>query len=140
MWKTTFKTKQGLFEWLVMLFGLCNAHATFMRVMNNVFKYLFDEFFMVYLDDILIYSCTWKYHIKHIKKVFYVLQREKLCVNMSKCELGKNYLVYLGFCRSQTIEGRSIQGGIHLQLAQAKNYNKSKNLPSSNSVLEEIYC
>lgn len=95
--KTTFKTKQGLFEWLVMPLRLCNAPMTFMSVMNDVFKTFIDDFVMVYLDDILIYIRTWKYHMTHIKKILDVQQREKLCVNMSKCEFGKNCLVYLGF-------------------------------------------
>jgi hypothetical protein len=95
-WKTAFKTKQGLFEWLVMSFGLCNAPTTFMRVTNDVFRPFLDDFVILYLDDILIFSGTWDEHVRHIKKVLDTLQREKLYVKFSKCEFGKTALVYLG--------------------------------------------
>jgi hypothetical protein len=95
-WKNSFKTKQGLFEWLVMSFGLCNALTTFMHVMNHVFRPFLDDFVIVYLDDIVIFSGTWDEHVSHLKQVLDTLQREKLYVKLSKCEFGKTPLVYLG--------------------------------------------
>jgi hypothetical protein len=95
-WKTTFKTKQGLFKWLVMSFGLCIASTTFMRVTDDVFRPFLDNFVIVYLDDILIFSDMWDEHVRHVKKVLDTLQRDNLYVKLSKCEFGKTSLVYLG--------------------------------------------
>jgi hypothetical protein len=87
-WKTAFKTKQGLFEWMVMPFGLCNAPANFMRVMNDVLG--------PFLDDILIFRKSREENVKHVKQVLDVLRKEKLFLKLSKCEFGKTSLIYLG--------------------------------------------
>jgi hypothetical protein len=86
-WRTSFKTNEGFYEWLVMLFGLT----------NEVLKEFIRKFVIVYLDDIMIFSKTEEEHLKHLAKVMKRLQQEKLLINMKKYSFMKIELIYLGF-------------------------------------------
>ena len=61
-WKTAFCTRYGLYEFMVMLFGLCNAPATFQDMINHIFRDLLDQGLVAYIDDILIYATTREKH------------------------------------------------------------------------------
>jgi len=96
VWKTSFKTKPRFFKQLILPIGLCNAPATFRRVMNEVLRPFLDDFVIVYLDDILICRNDWNDHVMYIHKVFEVLREAKLYLKMSKCEFVRKSSIYLG--------------------------------------------
>lgn len=96
-WKIAFKTQEGLYEWLVMPFGLSNASSTFMQFMNQMLKSYIDKLIMEYFDDILVYSKTLEDYLCHVREVFKVLRDSKLFFNFKKCEFLSNQLFFLGF-------------------------------------------
>jgi len=84
--KTTFTTRYDLYEYTVMSFGLTNAPAYFMYLMNKLFMEFLDKFVVVFIDDILIFSKTKEEHAEHLRLVLQKLREHKLYAKRSKCE------------------------------------------------------
>ncbi|XP_057793178.1 uncharacterized protein LOC131009787, partial [Salvia miltiorrhiza] len=94
--KTAFRTRYGHYEFVVVPFGLTNAPAVFMDLMNRVFHPYLDKFVLVFIDDILIYSKNDKDHEEHLRIVLETLRTERLYAKFSKCEFWLSEVTFLG--------------------------------------------
>jgi hypothetical protein len=94
--KTAFRTRYGHYEFRVLPFGLTNAPATFMRLMNDIFRPLLDKCVLVFLDDILIYSKTAEEHVRHVREVLWLLRKHQLFAKLSMCAFFLDSVDFLG--------------------------------------------
>ncbi|KAL0539443.1 hypothetical protein IC582_023655 [Cucumis melo] len=104
--KTAFRSRYGHYEFVVMSFGLTNAPAVFMDLMNRVFKDFLDSFVIVFIDDILIYSKTEAENEEYLHQVLETLRANKLYTKFSKCEFWLRKVTFLGHVVSS--EGVSV--------------------------------
>lgn len=103
--KTAFRTRYGHYEFRVLPFGLCNAPATFQRLMHDIFWEFLDKFVVIYLDDIIVYSKTEDEHLQHLQQVFEVIQRHELYIQPEKCAFFTERIDFLGhFISAEGIE------------------------------------
>jgi len=128
--KTACRTRYGSYEFLVMPFGLTNAPATFCTLMNDIFQEWLDDFVVVYIDDILIYSDSLEEHAEHLRKVFQKLREYKLYAKLEKCEFGVTEVDFLGH--------RIIQEGLKMDENKVKatlDWEPPKSVPALRSFL-----
>ena len=121
--KTAFITSEGLYECLVMPFGLCNAPATFQRLMHEVLGNLIYTKAPVYLDDIIIHSKTFEQHLKDIEEVFGKLREAKLMSKESKCEFCASEIKFLGHIVGK--DGRKVDPD---KIEKVKEYPRPENI------------
>jgi hypothetical protein len=96
-WKAAFRTSRGLFEPLVMFFGLTNSPSTFQTLMNDIFHELISEgSVVVYMDDILVHTETLEQHRQVLKQVMEILKENRLYLRPEKCEFEKTKIEFLG--------------------------------------------
>jgi hypothetical protein len=110
--KTAFRTRYGLYEYTVMSFGLTNAPAYFMYLMNKVFMEYLDKFIVVFIDDILIFSKTMEEHEEHLRLVLEKLRSNQLYAKFSKCEFWLIEVAFFGHVISA--------GGVSVDLGKVK--------------------
>jgi hypothetical protein len=120
--KTAFISRYGLYEYIVMSFGLTNAPTYFMYLMNNVVIEYLDKFVMVFIDDILVYSRSEEEHEEHLHLVLQELRDHRLYVKLSKCEFWLKQVAFLGHIISK--------GGIYMDPSKIQDI-LSWNVPAS---------
>lgn len=94
--KTAFATRYGHYEYLVMSFGLTNAPAYFMEAMNSMLHRYLDDFVVVFIDDILVYSKSEEDHARHLRIVLETLRQHRFYAKLKKCEFWISEVGFLG--------------------------------------------
>jgi len=94
--KTAFRSRYGHFKYVVMPFRVTNAPTIFMDYMNKIFRPSLDQFVVVFIDDILIYSESWEEHAQHLRVVLEILREHQLYGKLSKCEFWLDEVQFLG--------------------------------------------
>jgi hypothetical protein len=129
IWKTAFILRYGLYEYTVISFGLTNAPAYFMYLMNKVFMEYLDKFVVVFIDDILVYSRSEEEHEDHLCLVLKKLRDHRLYAKLSKCEFWLKQVTFLGHIISK--------GGISMDLSKVQDV-LSWNVPTSVSDIQSF--
>ena len=128
--KTAFTSRYGLYEYTVMSFGLTNAPAYFMYLMNKVFMEYLDKFVVVFIDDILVFSRNEEEHEEHLRLVLQKLRENQLYAKLSKCEFWLKEVSFLGHVITD--------GGITVDPSKVQdvlNWNPPKNVSEIRSFL-----
>ena len=94
--KTAFRTRYGHYEWMVLPMGLCNSPATFQTLMNRLFGHFYDDFVIVYLDDILIYSESKADHVEHLDRILKICLDNELFIKPTKCAFNSPSVTFCG--------------------------------------------
>jgi hypothetical protein len=94
--KTAFRTRYGHYEFTVVPFGLSNVPIVFMCLINGVFKDYLDEFIIIFLNDILVYSKSEEEHEQHLRMVLQILREHQLYAKLIKCSFYQEQIHYLG--------------------------------------------
>jgi hypothetical protein len=138
--KTAFITKYGLYEFTVMSFGLTNAPAFFMNLMNNVFMDYLDKFVVVFIDDILVYSQSEEEYADHLRMVLQRLREHQLYAKLSKCEFWISEVPFLGHIINK--EGLAVETkkcGRHSELESANRCSRNQELHWNGRILSAIH-
>ncbi|WVZ85073.1 hypothetical protein U9M48_032031 [Paspalum notatum var. saurae] len=138
--KTAFSTRYGLYEYLVMSFGLTNAPAFFMYMMNSVFMNELDKFVVVFIDDIPIYSKNEEEHREHLRIVLTRLGEHKLYAKFSKCAFWLKEVSFLGHILSE--KGVAVdpkEGRECTKLEATRIRNRDPEFPRFSGLLPPLY-
>jgi hypothetical protein len=134
-----FTTQYGLYEFVVVSFGLTNAPSYFVNLMNKVFMEELDRFVVVFIDDILIYSETAEEHEEHLRIVLKRLRQQKLYAKFSKCKFLMEKVAFLGHVLSAEGIGGPVQGGVGYQVGAAIEHDRRQEFPWDGRILPKVH-